>query len=279
MAADCPDSPIDRRTAAASRTTSRPSTSACPPSGRSNVVRMRTAVVLPAPFGPSTPSTVPRGTDRSMPRSACTSPNDLVRPSTRIAASPTCATVSPLRLASPCTSARRTYMRSEGPANLYRPRIRGRGGQTPQSRPACRHGGHEQRQPVVMAERAPAQMPRAGSALMQQRAAGGAGDRHGHAAGLGLAVSARVSRGPHGYPRQRQARWPPRSRPAGACRRRTGCAGGGGARRGIARSLSERAGAQVSARLTMPGLFRRDVTDGKLPRNAAMGNMNRTHQH
>ena len=46
---------------------------------------MRTAVVLPAPFGPSTPSTVPRGTDRSIPRSACTSPNDLTRPSTRIA--------------------------------------------------------------------------------------------------------------------------------------------------------------------------------------------------
>src|SRR5262249_23085570 len=51
----------------------------------SNVVRMRTAVVLPAPFGPRTPSTVPFGTDKSMPRSARTSPNDLVRPSTRIA--------------------------------------------------------------------------------------------------------------------------------------------------------------------------------------------------
>src|ERR1700689_566174 len=48
---------------------------------------MRTAVVLPAPFGPSTPSTVPRGTDRSIPRSARTSPNDLVSPSTRIASS------------------------------------------------------------------------------------------------------------------------------------------------------------------------------------------------
>src|SRR5215475_8391034 len=46
---------------------------------------MRTAVVLPAPFGPRTPSTVPFGTDRSIPRSARTSPNDLVRPSTRIA--------------------------------------------------------------------------------------------------------------------------------------------------------------------------------------------------
>src|SRR5580700_4242543 len=46
---------------------------------------MRTAVVLPAPLGPSTPSTVPLGTDRSIPRSARTSPNDLVKPSTRIA--------------------------------------------------------------------------------------------------------------------------------------------------------------------------------------------------
>ena len=59
MAADWPDRPISRRTAAASRTTSRPSTRARPPSGCSSVVRMRTAVVLPAPFGPSTPSTVP----------------------------------------------------------------------------------------------------------------------------------------------------------------------------------------------------------------------------
>src|SRR6266851_4659903 len=88
MAADCPDSPIERRTAAASRTTSWPSTSARPPSGSSNVVRIRTAVVLPAPLGPSTPSTVPRGTDRSIPRSARTSPNDLVNPSTRIAGCP-----------------------------------------------------------------------------------------------------------------------------------------------------------------------------------------------
>src|SRR5262245_40751274 len=85
MAADCPDRPMQRRTAAASRTTSRPSTQARPPSGCRRVVRMRTAVVLPAPFGPSTPSTVPRGTDRSIPRSARTSPNDLTRPSTRMA--------------------------------------------------------------------------------------------------------------------------------------------------------------------------------------------------
>src|SRR6201996_6217677 len=70
MAADWPARPIDRRTALGSFTTSWPSTSARPPSGRSKVVRMRTAVVLPAPLGPSTPRTVPRGTDRSMPRSA-----------------------------------------------------------------------------------------------------------------------------------------------------------------------------------------------------------------
>ena len=88
MAADCPDNPIERRTALASCTTSCPSTTARPPSGSSNVVRMRTAVVLPAPFGPSTPSTVPRGTDKSIPRSAWTSPNDFVRSSTRIAGWP-----------------------------------------------------------------------------------------------------------------------------------------------------------------------------------------------
>src|SRR6266487_4506869 len=97
MAADWPASPIERRTAAASRTTSWPSTIARPWSGRSRVVRMRTAVVLPAPLGPSTPSTVPRGTDRSMPLNACTSPNDLVKPSTRIAGPElTCPTTSSL---------------------------------------------------------------------------------------------------------------------------------------------------------------------------------------
>src|SRR2546430_11740599 len=42
--------------------TSKPATSADPPSGDSKVVKMRTTVVLPAPFGPSRPSTVPSGT-------------------------------------------------------------------------------------------------------------------------------------------------------------------------------------------------------------------------
>src|SRR5437667_8518014 len=48
---------------------------------------MRIVVVLPAPFGPSRPNTLPVGTSRSMPASASTSPNRFVRPSTRIASS------------------------------------------------------------------------------------------------------------------------------------------------------------------------------------------------
>ena len=41
--------------------------------GRSSVARMRTVVVLPAPFGPSRPRTVPSSTSRSTPSSARTS--------------------------------------------------------------------------------------------------------------------------------------------------------------------------------------------------------------
>ena len=40
-------------------TTSRPATRALPPSGWVSVVSIRTAVVLPAPLGPSTPRIVP----------------------------------------------------------------------------------------------------------------------------------------------------------------------------------------------------------------------------
>ena len=42
--------------------------------GDSSVARTRTIVVLPAPFGPSSPSTVPAGTSRSTPASATVSP-------------------------------------------------------------------------------------------------------------------------------------------------------------------------------------------------------------
>ena len=58
--ANCPVRPISPRTAAGSRATSRPKTCARPPSGNSSVARIRTSVVLPAPFGPSRPNTIPR---------------------------------------------------------------------------------------------------------------------------------------------------------------------------------------------------------------------------
>src|SRR5688500_12282427 len=51
------------------------------------VVRMRTVVVLPAPLGPSRPSTVPAGTSRFTPSTATMSPNRLPRSSTKMAAS------------------------------------------------------------------------------------------------------------------------------------------------------------------------------------------------
>ena len=47
-----------------------PSTRALPESGRSSVASTRTAVVFPAPLGPSTPSTVPSGTVSDSPSSA-----------------------------------------------------------------------------------------------------------------------------------------------------------------------------------------------------------------
>ena len=53
---------------------------------------MRTAVVLPAPFGPSTPRTVPRSAYKSVPASAFVLPKFLIRPSALIA-SATCVTL------------------------------------------------------------------------------------------------------------------------------------------------------------------------------------------
>src|SRR5262245_44261032 len=48
---------------------------------------MRTAVVLPAPLGPSSPNTVPAGTAKSMPSSATTWPNRSRSPATASAGS------------------------------------------------------------------------------------------------------------------------------------------------------------------------------------------------
>ena len=69
--------------------TSTPSTRAVPPSGRSSVVSMRTTVVLPAPLGPSRPSTVPSGTSNETPFTASTSPKHFTRSSATIAGSAT----------------------------------------------------------------------------------------------------------------------------------------------------------------------------------------------
>src|SRR5690606_7919408 len=65
-----PASPIRARTSRGRRATSRPATVARPASSRSRVDRMRTAVVLPAPFGPSRPCTVPVRTARPKPSRA-----------------------------------------------------------------------------------------------------------------------------------------------------------------------------------------------------------------
>ena len=51
-----------------------PATTARPPSGRDNVVRIRIVVVFPAPFGPSSANTLPAATEKLSPSSARTWP-------------------------------------------------------------------------------------------------------------------------------------------------------------------------------------------------------------
>ncbi len=83
--ASCPATAIRARTAPGSSATSCPATTARPDVGASSVVRMRTAVVLPAPLWPSRPSTVPEATSRSRSASACVSPKRRPSPSVRTA--------------------------------------------------------------------------------------------------------------------------------------------------------------------------------------------------
>src|SRR6266498_1996858 len=52
--------------------------------GKTTVVRIRTAVVLPAPLGPSNPRIVLRGTAKSSPSSVVTFPNRFTSPDVRI---------------------------------------------------------------------------------------------------------------------------------------------------------------------------------------------------
>src|SRR5437867_3849842 len=63
-----------RRTSTASRTTSKPATSASPVVGNRSVVRILMKVVFPAPLGPRSPKISPRSIRVSTPASACTSP-------------------------------------------------------------------------------------------------------------------------------------------------------------------------------------------------------------
>ena len=69
-----------RRTARGCVATSWPATIAVPASARSSVERIRTVVVLPAPFGPSSANTEPASTRRSSPVRTGTSPNDFRSP-------------------------------------------------------------------------------------------------------------------------------------------------------------------------------------------------------
>jgi hypothetical protein len=78
--ASCEASPIRRRTSVAWVRTSKPATVARPSSASVRVVRMRTAVVFPAPFGPRTAVTVPVGTSRSIPPRAVVVPYRLTNP-------------------------------------------------------------------------------------------------------------------------------------------------------------------------------------------------------
>ena len=70
-------SPILARTATGSFRASHPATSTVPESGRLSVAKILISVVLPAPLGPSTPSTDPLGTVRSTPLRARVLPNVL----------------------------------------------------------------------------------------------------------------------------------------------------------------------------------------------------------
>ena len=84
-AANWPVSEIRLRTVLASRTTSWPAMRAKPASGRERVASMRTVVVLPAPLGPSSATTVHGSTRRSRSSTATKLPKLLVRPWASIA--------------------------------------------------------------------------------------------------------------------------------------------------------------------------------------------------
>src|SRR4029453_7859077 len=65
-----------------------PNTRAPPRDGRSSVASTSMAVVLPAPFGPSSPTIAPAGTSKSSASSARVSPKSLPSPTASIAGGP-----------------------------------------------------------------------------------------------------------------------------------------------------------------------------------------------
>src|SRR6478609_8487074 len=77
--------PSSRLAAVGSAHTSCPRTNARPASGRNRPVTIDRVVVLPAPLGPTSPKNDPRGTSRSMPRTAMRSPKRLPSPRTAMA--------------------------------------------------------------------------------------------------------------------------------------------------------------------------------------------------
>src|SRR5690349_6821954 len=74
-----------QRAARGWRAVSMPQTSTRPASGLRRPATIETSDVLPAPFGPSSPSIVPGATSRSMPARATVAPYDLRSPSIRSA--------------------------------------------------------------------------------------------------------------------------------------------------------------------------------------------------
>src|SRR5207237_8947637 len=78
---------IRRRICAAlSGPTAMPATTAVPAVGEISVARIRTVVVLPAPFGPRNPNTSPPATLNDTPDTAVSPPNTFVRQLTSTAA-------------------------------------------------------------------------------------------------------------------------------------------------------------------------------------------------
>ncbi len=86
-AAAWPASPIVRRTAIGSFTTSRPLTRSVPSSGRMSVATIRMKVVLPAPFGPRIATGCPAGSSKLRSERAVTFPNFFLRPRASMSAS------------------------------------------------------------------------------------------------------------------------------------------------------------------------------------------------